>query len=51
MRLGRDQQHIVEGEPFAGELPVELQQPLDVVGAQLGCYVLRQEEQGNNLRG
>ena len=47
VRLGRDEQHVVEGEPFAAELPVELQQPLDVIRAQLGCYVLRQEAQGN----
>ena len=51
MRLGRNEEDVVEREPLARELPVELQQPLDVVGAQLGCYVLRQEEQGNNLRG
>ena len=46
VRLGRDEEHVVEGEPLATELPVELQQPLDVVGAQLGCCVLRQEEPG-----
>ena len=47
VRLGRDEEHVVEGEPLAAELPVELQQPLDVIRAQLGCYVLRQEAQGN----
>ena len=48
VRLGRDEEHVVEGEPLAAELPVELQQPLDVVGVQLGCYVLRQDGQGTN---
>jgi len=43
VRLGGDEEHVVEREPLAPELPVELQQPLDVVGVQLGCYVLRQE--------
>ena len=50
VRLGRNEEDVVEGEPFATELPVELQQPLDVVGAQLGCCMLRQEEQGNKER-
>ena len=47
VRLGRDEEHVVEGEPLAAELPVELQQPLYVISVQLGCYVLRQEAQGN----
>jgi hypothetical protein len=51
VRLGRDEEHVVEGEALAADLPIELQQPLDVVGVQLGCYVLRQEEQGNTRSG
>jgi hypothetical protein len=51
VRLGRDEEHVVEGEPLAAELAIELQQPLDVVGAQLSCFVLRQEEEGTNLHG
>jgi hypothetical protein len=50
VRLGRDEEHIIEREPLAAELPVELQQPLDVVGVQLRCCMLRQEEQGNKER-
>jgi hypothetical protein len=48
--LGRDEQDVVERQPLLTELPVELQQPLDVVGVQLGCCVLGQEEQGNKRR-
>ena len=51
VRGGRDEEDVVEGEALAPELPVELQQPLNVVGAQLGCYVLRQESQGTKLNG
>jgi hypothetical protein len=37
VRLRRDEQHVVEGESLVPELAVELKQPLDVVGVQLGC--------------
>jgi hypothetical protein len=51
VRFGRDEQDVVERQSFLAELPIELQQPLDVVGVQLGCCVLRQEGQGTNLHG
>ena len=37
VRLRRDEEHVVEGEALLPELPVELQQPLNVCGARLGC--------------
>jgi hypothetical protein len=48
MRLGRNEKDVVEGQSLATELAVELQQPLDVVAAQLCCCVLGQEGQGNS---
>ncbi len=37
VRLRRDEEDVVEGEALLPELPVELQQPLNVGGARLGC--------------
>ena len=37
VRLRRHEQDVVEGEAFLPELPVELQQPLNVCCARLGC--------------
>src|SRR4029077_12088419 len=46
-----DEEHVVEGEALAAELAIELQQPLDVVGAQLSCFGLRPGDEGTNLHG
>jgi hypothetical protein len=35
VRLGRHEQDVVEGQPLAGELAVEREQPLDVARPQL----------------
>src|SRR5262249_25397025 len=51
VRLGRNEEYVVERQPLAAGLPVELQQPLDVICAQLGCCMLRQGGQGTNQEG
>ena len=37
-RLGGDEQHVVEREPFLRELPVERDEPLELVGADLDAH-------------
>ena len=34
-RLGRDEQDVVEGEPLLGELPVQVEQPLQLVRTEI----------------
>ncbi len=38
VRLGREEEHVVEGEPFLAELPLERDEPLDLLLAKLGLH-------------
>ena len=38
VRLGRKQQHVVEREPFLAELPLERDEALDLLLAELGLH-------------